>query len=783
MLPALSSWRTRRERHSAVDAVRYRPIWAPTDPGTAGHHRPWLIVAPARGEDHPWVVAAARRLGAEVVTAVPPGGASPVLSFLSLGDDPVGATLHFVATHPECQVWTATIGPDPELWAIGRTAAVESSQTWAGMVQLPDRPDESALDRLVRVLDGDHGEDQVLIARGGVEARRLVRAPLHAAASPWQPRGRVLVTEDASPRALLIIRWLTTEGATPVVLGPGPVADALAEAERDGEITAVIHIVDEGALAPLTELKPDPAAVTTARELDRALGDRALDAFVLFSSAATTWGAVGQGAHGLTCAGLEELARQRRERGLAATAIAWGPWPSVDAESDRILLERGLRPMPADTAISAMTTAVGAGEETVVVADVDWTRLVDSWATLRPPSFFRELRTVAATVDTTDAGTARGFRDRLAALPTTERPAMLLDLVRAHAASVLGHSGPEDIEPDLPFLESGFDSLTAMDLRARLRDETGLELPATLLFNHPTPVDLAERLRTEFDGTLAADSAGPGVLTELYESAVADGRLDGFLPLVNDIADFRAATADPAALVPQPPVRLSRGDTRPTLVCVAGLSPISGAHEFARMASALREVREVVALPLPGFVRGELVPADPDTVLAFLAATVEEHLDGPIVVAGHSAGAIVAHALAQHLKGRGRPVAGLVLLDLYSWDNAAPMIEWRGELVQGVLGRQEAYVPVDDSRLTASSVYYKRFLDWKPAPLTAPTLLVRASEPLGEWADDSWRTSWPFEHTCVDVPGNHFTMVGDHGEHAARAVEGWIADHVVRESE
>ncbi|MCP2253278.1 Acyl transferase domain-containing protein [Prauserella aidingensis] len=781
VLPALSSWRAGREHRARLEDVRYRAVWSPFEPGTAAEPVEGLVLAPEGGEDHPWVDAAARRLGRRIVTSVAPEETRPVLSFLPIGDDPIGATLRFVATHPECRVWTATVGADPELAAIGRTAAVEHPRTWAGAVRLPEEPDDLTVDRLARVVTGDHGQDQVLVARGGVEARRLVRAPLPDTVTPWTPRGRVLVTEDASPRGRAVVRWLTDQGATPVLLGPGPVADALAAAERDGEITAVVHIVDEGALAPLTELDPDPAPVATARELDRVLGERSLDAFVLFSSAATTWGAVGQGAHGLTCTGLEELARGRRERGLAGTAIAWGPWPSVDAESDATLLERGLRPMTADTAVSAMAAAVAAGEDGVVVADVDWPRLVERWAALRPPSFFRELHDPGSAVDTGDGDAARAFRDRLGAVTAAQRPALVLDLVRVHAAAVLGHAGPGDVDPDVPFLEAGFDSLTAMDLRGRLRDVTGLDLPATLLFNHPTPADLADRLSSEFAGAAPIEGSGPGVLAELYVSAVADGRLDDFLPLVNDIAGFRPVTADPAALAPQAPVQLSSGDTRPTLVCVAGMSPISGPHEFARMARAMRDVRDVVALPLPGFVAGELVPAESATILEFLASTVAEHVEGDVVLVGHSAGAMAAHALAQHLEHRGRPAAGLVLLDLYAWEDSAPMIEWRGELVAGVLDRQETYVPVDDTRLTASSAYYERFLDWKPAPLDTPTLLVRASEPLGDWPDDTWRTSWPFEHTCVDVPGNHFTMVGDHAAHVADAVERWIADHVEKE--
>ncbi|MBL0779404.1 hypothetical protein G6541_19890 [Streptomyces albidoflavus] len=159
-----------------------------------------------------------------------------------------------------------------------------------------------------------------------------------------------------------------------------------------------------------------------------------------------------------------------------------------------------------------------------------------------------------------------------------------------------------------------------------------------------------------------------------------------------------------------------------------------------------------------------------------LARSLRAHTEGPLILVGHSAGAIVAHALARHLEEEGTPAAGLALLDLYTWDNLAPMAEWRYELVGGVLDRQETYVPVDDLGLTASSHYYDHFAHWQPSALTTPTLLVRASEPLGAWEDDAdWRTSWKFDHSLADVPGNHFTMMGEHATATADAVERWTA--------
>ncbi|MGW4502671.1 phosphopantetheine-binding protein, partial [Micromonospora sp. NPDC004336] len=163
---------------------------------------------------------------------------------------------------------------------------------------------------------------------------------------------------------------------------------------------------------------------------------------------------------------------------------------------------RGLPGMVPELAVAALQGVLEAGESHVVVADVRWDRFVSSFTALRPSRLFTEIpeaqpgqREDAPTGE--ERGAATALRERLAAAPGPERDRILLDLVRGTAAAVLGHATPSGIRPSRGFLELGFDSLTAVELRNRLTAETGIGLPATLVFDHPTPQALAGHLRAE----------------------------------------------------------------------------------------------------------------------------------------------------------------------------------------------------------------------------------------------------------------------------------------------
>ncbi|MEU2065300.1 beta-ketoacyl synthase N-terminal-like domain-containing protein, partial [Streptomyces sp. NPDC013455] len=197
---------------------------------------------------------------------------------------------------------------------------------------------------------------------------------------------------------------------------------------------------------------------------------------------------------------LDALAHHRHTHNLPATTIAWGTWQGnglADSERARKNLDRrGFRPMPAKLATAAAVRAIASKRPAVIIADIDWTRI-------EPTSDVSEL--VASATGGTAGSTGRepapgDLRTTLLRQSPADRQAALLDLVRSQAAAVLRYADPSALAPDDVFRTLGFDSLTAVDLRNRLAKATGLHLPVSLVFDHPTPAKLAAFLRAELVG-------------------------------------------------------------------------------------------------------------------------------------------------------------------------------------------------------------------------------------------------------------------------------------------
>ncbi|MEU3985446.1 type I polyketide synthase [Streptomyces sp. NPDC026672] len=465
----------------------------------------------------------------------------------------------------DAPVWTLTSGavvvgassegvaePDrAALWGFGRVAALEHPDRWGGLVDLPSRPDRRALAALAAVVR-DGSEDQVAVRGAAVFARRLVHAAAPTGAgAEWRSPARVLITGGTGGLGAHVARWLVERGATHLVLvgrrgpdAPGAVeltgeleelgAEVVVEACDTGDreavagllarhpVDAVFHaagVLDDDVIDRMTPERI--AAVLAAKaigadHLDALTRDLDLSAFVVFSSIAGVWGSGGQSAYAAANAHLDALVERRRAQGLTGTAVAWGPWGesgmAADADAQELLRRRGLRPLETGAALRALSRALEAGDGTLVVADMDWQRFAPAFTTGRPspllsgvPEAAEVLRDSGPADAATDA--AAGLRERLAALPAEDRDPHLLDLVREHAATVLGHTGTAAVAPGRSFRELGFDSLTAVELRDALTGATGVRLPSTLVFDHPTPQAVATRLREEL---LGADTAADG---------------------------------------------------------------------------------------------------------------------------------------------------------------------------------------------------------------------------------------------------------------------------------
>jgi hypothetical protein len=259
-----------------------------------------------------------------------------------------------------------------------------------------------------------------------------------------------------------------------------------------------------------------------ARNLDELLADRPLDAFVLFSSNAAVWGSGGQAAYAAANAYLDALAERRRADGLVATSVAWGAWAggglAADRDAEEYLRRRGVLPMPPDQAIAALHRALSLDETTLAVARVDWERFVPGFTAGRRSPLLDDLPEVRrlSTVDSSAGGTGDGLADRLGGLDPEDRHRALLDVVCGRVAAVLGYADRDAIASGRPFKELGFDSLSAVNLRNELTAVTGLRLPTTTAFDHPTADELARHIGAElFEDAVPAPARAAAQLDRL----------------------------------------------------------------------------------------------------------------------------------------------------------------------------------------------------------------------------------------------------------------------------
>ncbi|ANS25258.1 type I polyketide synthase [Rhodococcus opacus] len=448
------------------------------------------------------------------------------------------------------------------------------------------------------------GEPQLAARNGTLRAPRLRRMPAVGEPTPFDPDGTVLVTGGTGTVGSLVARHLVTEhGARHVLLtsrhGPGAegsdrlrselrglgaevsivacdtadesgVAALLAGIPPEHPLTAVIHaagVIDDGTLASLTPERLDAVLrpkVDAAWNLHRLTADSDVRAFVMFSSLAGILGAPGQANYAAANMFLDALAHHRHALGLPGLSIAWGMWAAPSAMTDNlgaIDLARarlsGMIPMPAADGLALFDSALAAGAPTVAAARFDHSGSAAPYVPAPLRGLIRESRPHAAGSDAVVTGASRSgpsdWAQRLADRSIPEQRHLMLDLVRGGAATVLGYDASDPVDPDQAFKELGFDSLAAVALRNHLGAATGLRLPPTMVFDHPSPRAVAEFLRSELvpdpmSVALADVDRLRATIAELGDdsearSAIAQ-RLGSLLAEVGTSDDAHAAAVD-----------------------------------------------------------------------------------------------------------------------------------------------------------------------------------------------------------------------------------------------
>ncbi|WP_308457404.1 SDR family NAD(P)-dependent oxidoreductase, partial [Streptomyces sp. SM10] len=371
-------------------------------------------------------------------------------------------------------------------------------------------------------------------ALGGLVARHLV--------AEHGVRSLVLTgRRGASAAGAAALAEELTEAGVEVVLAACDVADrdqlaaVLADVPEDRPLTGVVHaagVLDDGVVSSMTHerldtvLRPKVDGAVHLHELTATLD---LSMFVTFSSVAGVFGGPGQANYAAANAFLDGLAQQRRSAGLVATSLAWGPWATTDGMLGRLdgsdvdrMVRSGVLPLTDEQGLALLDAALASPRAALVPVGLDLTALQSQAVAGALPGVFRGLVRTAGRRRAPAAATTGGstLGQRLAGLAPQERDRELLDLVRTQAASVLGHAGAETVDGDKQFKELGVDSLTAVELRNRLNAATGLRLPATLVFDYPTPAALAGFLLTEILGVVVPENAS-ALLTAAGDDPIA----------------------------------------------------------------------------------------------------------------------------------------------------------------------------------------------------------------------------------------------------------------------
>nr|WP_164903489.1 type I polyketide synthase [Nonomuraea polychroma] len=463
------------------------------------------------------------------------------------------------------------------VWGLVRAAQSENP----GRFVLVDTDGDLHGDELPAALAS--GEPQLALRQGVWLAPRLARASAsgYGDGAKLDPEGTVLITGGTGTLGGLLARHLATHhgirhllllsrqgpdapgaadlqqeltalGAETTIAAcdtadPDALRAVLGAIPQDRPLRAVVHAagtVDDATIPQLTGehmdtvLRPKADAAWNLHQLTASAD---LSAFVLFSSVAGVLGSPGQGNYAAANTYLDALAHHRHAHGRPAISLAWGLWETTSTLTARLdaadrgrLGRTGVAPLTDEEALTLFDAALERGRPFVVPARIDTAGLERQAASGLLPQLLRGL----VRVPQRGPAAPQALADRLAGLAKEEQQAMLLEFVRSHVAAVLGHDSPARVDADRGFLDMGFSSLTAVELRNRLNGAAGLRLPTTVVFDHATPRSLADYLRGEFvpNGAAATDSVLTGL--DLLEADLVSIGPDDRLALSTRLRSF-----------------------------------------------------------------------------------------------------------------------------------------------------------------------------------------------------------------------------------------------------
>jgi acyl transferase domain-containing protein/acyl carrier protein len=446
------------------------------------------------------------------------------------------------------------------LWGLGRVIDLEHTELRCTRVDLDPENFEGSLRLLFSELGRDaNAPGREVAFRGGMRLCPLLQRDKSEPGRALQLRSDAtyLITGGLGGLGLEVARWMVEQGARHLVLVGRRAASASAseqvraleqagarvtvasvDVSKEAEVARLLQQVDAaspplrglvhaaGVLADAALLQQDPERfervmapkVAGAWNLHRLTEGRALDFFVLFSSASATLGSAGQGNYAAANTFLDALAHERRARGLAGQSLAWGPWAETGmaGESERgnlarVLERRGVRSLPTQEALALFAEALAGGRPHLAILSIQWAMYLEGRGTPARSSFYATLAPVRVTEPRglePQAQTAPRYplAERLQAALPQERPEVLARSLQQEVARILRLDASSELDWRQGFAELGMDSLMAIELRNVLQKGLGRTIPATVALDHPTIDFLVKHLLDEvlkLEGTQA----------------------------------------------------------------------------------------------------------------------------------------------------------------------------------------------------------------------------------------------------------------------------------------